>query len=513
VCLESVDRIVMKKVSASTASAAPTISTGIPAFDGILGGGLTSHRFYMVQGVPGSGKTTLALQFLMEGVRRGESVLYVTLSETEEEIRSIAASHGWSLDGVQILEVVPSESSLSPEEQYTVFQPDEVELSETTKQILNEVETRKPTRVAFDSLSEMRLLAGSALRYRRQMLGMKQYFSGRRCTVIVLDDFTGTDDDPQLQSIAHGIIELDQATPLYGSQRRRLRVVKYRGMNFVGGYHDFRICTGGIEVYPRLVAAEHRRIADGGAISSGVDALDALLGGGLERGTSTLLSGAPGTGKSTIAAQFALAAARRGEHAALYLFDESVATLRKRLKGIGVDIDPMIEAKQLSVQQIDPAELAAGEFMHVVSQAAARHGATVIVIDSLNGLVNAMPHDKLLNVQLHELLTFLGQCGAATVLVNVQRGLIGTGMDSPVDASYLADTVVLLRYFEAQGSVKSAISVLKKRSGFHERAIREFEITGKGLRVGPPLLNFHGVLTGVPRYVGERLPTVDGAAS
>jgi len=504
----------MKQDSASTAPARPalTVSTGIPAFDGILGGGLTAHRFYMVQGVPGSGKTTLALQFLMEGVRRGESVLYVTLSETEEEIRSIAASHGWTLDGVQILEVVPSESSLAPEEQYTVFQPDEVELSETTKQILNEVETRKPTRVAFDSLSEMRLLAGSALRYRRQMLGMKQYFSGRRCTVIVLDDFTGADDDPQLQSIAHGIVELDQATPLYGSQRRRLRVVKYRGMNFVGGYHDFRICTGGIEVYPRLVAAEHRRIADGGTIGSGVEALDALLGGGLERGTSTLLSGAPGTGKSTIAAQFALAAAQRGERAALYLFDESVATLRKRLKGIGVDIDSLIQAKRLTVQQIDPAELAAGEFMHVVSQAATRDGTTVIVIDSLNGLVNAMPHDKLLNVQLHELLTFLGQCGAATVLVNVQRGLIGTAMESPVDASYLADTVLLLRYFEAQGSVKSAISVLKKRSGHHERAIREFEITPQGLRVGPPLLNFHGVLTGVPQYVGGRLPSVDSGA-
>src|SRR5688500_4091895 len=432
---------------------ASTISSGIPAFDDILGGGLTAHRFYMVQGVPGSGKTTLALQFLMEGVRRGESVLYVTLSETEEEIRSIAASHGWTLDGVQILEVVPSEESLSPEEQYTVLQPEEVELSETTKQILTEVETPKPTRVAFASLSEMRLLAGSALRYRRQMLGMKQYFAGRRCTVIVLDDFTGADDDPQLQSIAHGIIELDQATPLYGSQRRRLRVVKYRGMNFVGGWHDFNIRRGGIEVYPRLVAAEHRRIADGGTVSSGVQELDTLLGGGLERGTSTLLSGAPGTGKSTIAAQYAIAAAQRGERAALYLFDESVATLRKRLKGIGVDIDSLLDANRLTVQQIDPAELAAGEFMHLVSQAAARDSAAVSVIDSLNGLVNAMPHDKLLNVQLHELLTFLGQCGAATLLVNVQRGLIGTAMESPVDASYLADTVLLLRYFEAHGSV------------------------------------------------------------
>lgn len=495
--------------AASEAPPAPvTISSGVPAFDGILGGGFTPHRFYMVQGVPGSGKTTLALQFLMEGARRGESVLYVTLSETEEEIRSIAASHGWSLDGVQILEVVPSEDTLSPEEQYTVFQPDEVELSETTKAILTAVETRKPTRVAFDSLSELRLLAGSALRYRRQMLGMKQYFAGRKCTVIVLDDFTGNDDDPQLQSIAHGIIELDQATPLYGSQRRRLRVVKYRGMNFVGGYHDFRIRRGGIDVFPRLVAAEHRRIAQGGTVSSSVPALDALLGGGLERGTSTLLTGAPGTGKSTIAAQFALAAAARGERAAMYLFDESVSTLRKRLSGIGFDIDALLADGRLSVQQIDPAELAAGEFMHVVGQAAAGDGASVIVIDSLNGLVNAMPHDKLLAVQLHELLTFLGQCGAATLLINVQRGLIGASMDSPVDASYLADSIVLLRYFEAQGTVRSAISVLKKRSGAHERAIREFAITSHGLDVGPPLLNFHGVLTGVPRFLGGDLPSV-----
>ena len=482
------------------------ISSGIAGFDQVLGGGFTPHRFYMVQGVPGSGKTTLALQFLMEGVRRGESVLYVTLSETEEEIRSIALSHGWTLEGVQILEVVPSEDSLSPEEQYTVFQPDEVELSETTKAILSEVDARRPTRVAFDSLSELRLLTGSPLRYRRQMLGMKQYFSGRRCTVIVLDDLTATDDDPQLQSIAHGIIELAQSTPLYGSERRHLRVVKYRGTRFVGGFHDFRIRTGGLEVFPRLVATQPRRVAEAGTLVSGVPALDELLGGGLERGTSTLLSGAPGTGKSTIAAQFALFAAAAGEKAALYLFDESIATLSKRLLGMGVDISPLVSSGHLAVEQVDPAELAAGEFIHRVSQCAVKGGASVIVIDSLNGFVNAMPHDKLLSVQLHELLTFLGACGVSSILVNVQRGLIGTSMESPVDASYLADTVLLLRYFESRGSVRSAISVLKKRSGRHERSIREFEITSNGLHVGPPLLNFHGVLTGVPHYMGGTLP-------
>jgi circadian clock protein KaiC len=482
------------------------ISVGIPSLDEVLGGGLTPHRFYMLQGVPGSGKTTLALQFLMEGAKAGESVLYVTLSETEEEIRAIAESHGWTLQGVQVLEVVPSEHSLSPEEQYTVFQPDEVELSETTKAILTEVEKAKPSRVVFDSLSELRLLAGSPLRYRRQMLGLKQYFAGRRCTVLVLDDFSGSEDDPQLQSIAHGIVELVQDAPLYGSERRRVRVVKYRGVQFVGGYHDFRIERGGLRVFPRLVAATHRIEAPAGALSSGVKALDDLLGGGIERGTSTLLTGAPGTGKSTIAVQYAVAAAQRGERAAVYLFDESVATLRKRLAGLRIDTAPLLASGRLTLQQVDPAELSSGEFAHVASRVASEEHASVIVIDSLNGYMNAMPNDRMLQVQLHELLTYLGQCGTATILVSVHRGLIGTQIDPPVDASYLADAVVLLRYFESLGRVRGAISVLKKRSGQHERTIREFEIARGGVRVGPALEQFQGVLTGVPTYLGDELP-------
>ncbi|HEV7914169.1 MAG TPA: ATPase domain-containing protein [Albitalea sp.] len=488
-----------------------TISSGIPAFDAILGGGFTPNRFYMIQGVPGSGKTTLALQFLMEGVRQGESVLYVTLSETEEEIRSIAASHGWNLDGVQILEVVPSEEALSPEEQYTVFQPDEVELSETTKAILSDVERRKPARIAFDSLSEMRLLAGSPLRYRRQMMGMKQFFVGRGCTVLVLDDCTGAMDDTQLQSIAHGIVELEQAVPVYGSERRRIRIVKFRGVRFEGGYHDFRIERGGLAVFPRVVSASRRHASRSGSLSSGVEPLDTLLGGGIERGTSTLLTGAPGTGKSTIAAQFAVAAARRGERAAMFLFDESAVTLCKRLAGLEMNIDPLLASGRLTMQQVDPAELSPGEFSHIVRQAAEQGEASVIVIDSLNGYLNAMPNDKLLSVQLHELLTFLGQCGTATLLVSVQRGLIGAHMDSPVDASYLADSVVVLRYFEAQGAVRGAISVLKKRSGPHERTIRQFDIGSGGVRVGPPLSHLHGVLTGVPRYSGGDLDKLEGS--
>ncbi|MED5620747.1 ATPase domain-containing protein [Ideonella sp. BN130291] len=487
------------------------VSSGVPGLDLVLGGGITPNRFYMVEGIPGSGKTTLGLQFLMAGARAGERVLYITLSETEQEIRAIAVSHGWELDNVQVLEVVPDEQTLLPSEQYTVFQPDEVELGETTKAILAQVEQIKPARVVFDSLSELRLLAGSPLRYRRQMLGLKQFFAGRQCTVIVLDDRTATAEDPQLQSIAHGIVALEQWHPAYGAERRRLRVVKYRGVHFVGGFHDFRIKRGGLQVYPRLVAADHRRISASGSLVSGVEGLDQVLGGGLERGTSTLVSGAPGTGKSTIAAFFAAAAAERGERAVMYLFDEGVATLCKRMKGLGRDLQPLIDSGRLSVQQIDPAELSPGEFAHSVASMSRDEGASVIVIDSLNGYLNAMPDEKFLSTQLHELLTFLGHHGTTTLLVSVQQGLIGH-MTSTVDASYLADTIVLLRYFEAAGRVRQAVSVLKKRSGAHERTIREMNIGSDGIRVGEPLRDFHGVLTGVPVYQGTGDPLMKDAA-
>nr|WP_047197206.1 ATPase domain-containing protein [Caldimonas brevitalea] len=490
---------------AALAGSSPFISTGVAALDTILGGGITPNRLYMVEGIPGSGKTTLGLQFLQAGARLGESVLYITLSETEEEVRAIASSHHWDLNGVQILQVVPDEQALLPTEQYTVFQPDEVELGETTKSILAEVERRKPARVVFDSLSELRLLAGSPLRYRRQMLGLKQFFAGRQCTVFVLDDRTATAEDPQLQSIAHGIIALEQWHPDYGRERRRLRVVKYRGVPFVGGYHDFTIRPGGLVVFPRLSAAAHRAVVHPGTLASGVTGLDELLGGGLERGTSTLVTGAPGTGKSTVAVTFAVAAAARGERAAVFLFDESVSTLLKRMRGLGNDLQPHLDSGRLTVQQIDPAELSPGEFAHRVGQAARAERASVVVIDSLNGYLNAMPDERFLNAQLHEMLTYLGQLGTTTLLVSVQQGLIGS-MTSPVDASYLADTVVVMRYFESQGLVRQAVSVLKKRSGLHERAIREFHLDAEGLRVSEPLRGFHGVLTGVPVYTGTEDP-------
>jgi len=479
-----------------TASAIAT--TGVAGLDDILGGGLTPNRLYLLEGMPGSGKTTLAFQFLMEGARRGESVLYITLSETREEIRAVADSHGWALDGVQIRELVPSEQSLEPGEQYTVFHPSEVELSDTTKKILEDVENLKPSRIVFDSLSELRLLAGNPLRYRRQILALKQFFAGRRCTVVLLDDLTAAEHDLQVQSIAHGALLLGHTMPAFGPPRRRLSVTKYRGREFRAGYHDYAIRRGGIEVYPRLVAAEHRGASSRERMPSGLAGLDKLVGGGLERGTSTLIQGAAGTGKSTIAAMFCARAAERGEHAALFIFDESANTLFSRLDGLGIPLRKHAEAGLVSVQQVDPAELSPGEFVHAIREAVEKKRARIVVIDSLNGYLNAMPDEKFLIIQLHELLTYLGQCGVASVLVAAQHGLMGAQMSAPVDASYLADSVVLLRYFEAEGEVRQAISVVKMRGGEHERSIREFAMRGGRITIGEPLRDYRGVLTGVP---------------
>ena len=473
--------------------------TGIAGLDDILGGGLARGRLYLIEGTPGAGKTTLALQFLMEGARRGESTLYVTLSETAEELRAVAQSHGWSLEGVNVRELLPSQEMLQPDEQYTMFHPSEVELGETTVRILQEVEALKPTRVVFDSLSELRLLAGNSLRYRRQILALKQFFGGRTCTVLLLDDKTATDHDLQVQSIAHAVLLLEQNTSDFGAERRRLRVVKYRGQAFRGGWHDYRIVHGGLVAFPRLVAAEHMRPPGHGAkLPSDIVALDALLGGGIERGTSTLFVGAPGTGKSSLAVQFAVAAARRGESSAIFIFDESTNTLLSRCAGLGMDLAPHLDSGRVHLRQIDPAELSPGELVHDIREYVRQHAPAVVVIDSLNGYLNAMPDERFLVVQLHELLTYLGQCGVATLMIGAHSGIIGTQMSTPVDASYLADAVVLLRYFEAEGEVRQAISVMKKRGGAHERSIRRFAMTPQGLEIGPPLREFRGILTGVP---------------
>jgi circadian clock protein KaiC len=475
-------------------------ATGIAGLDEVLGGGLTRERLYLIEGPPGAGKTTTALQFLLEGTRLGENGLYITLSESEQELRSVAHSHGWTLE-FNIFEVMPNQEALRGEQQYTVFHPAEVELSETTRSIRETVDRVKPSRVVFDSLSELRLLAGSTLRYRRQVLALKQFLAERGCTVLVLDDTSTGDHELHVQTLAHGIILLEQSQPEYGNERRRLRVLKYRGASYSAGYHDFVIRRGGLTVFRRLTAAESRRTVDMEKLPSAVKEIDELLGGGIERGTSTLMAGAAGSGKSTLAAQFALAAANRGQYAAMFLFDEAANTLLTRCAGMGIDLRPQVNAGRVCIQQVDPAELCPGELLHKIAEAA-RHDAAVIVIDSLNGYLNALPEERFLLIQLHELLTFLGEQGVATILVGAQRGLIGPHMQTPADASYLADAVVLLRYFEAGGEVHQAISVVKKRGGAHERSIREFRLSSQGIKVGEPLHQFRGVLTGVPTYEG-----------
>jgi circadian clock protein KaiC len=473
---------------------------GIEGLDDVLGGGLTRDRTYLIEGVPGSGKTTVALQFLLEGVKRGEPVLYVTLSETEGELRAAAASHGWDLEGVVIRELVASEVSLNADDQYTIFHPSEVELSETTSTLLKDVERIKPARLVFDSLSELRMLAETPLRYRRQILALKQFFGGRSCTVLLLDDLTSTERDLQVQSIAHGVLRLEQLYPEYGSERRRLIVLKYRGVRFRGGYHDYVIKRGGLSVFPRLIASEHRQVASQDRLASGIVQLDKLLGGGIERGTSTLVVGAAGTGKSSLAAQFVASAAARGQPGALFIFDESVHTLLRRSDGLGIDLRRHVESGRVTIQQVDPAELSPGEFAHAIRRSVDSAQATVVVIDSLNGYLNAMPGERFLIIQMHEILTYLGQMGVATIMVGAHQGLIGAHMKTPVDASYLADAVILIRYFEAYGEVRQAISVVKKRGGAHERTIREFRLESGGISVGTQLRDFRGILTGVPIY-------------
>jgi circadian clock protein KaiC len=477
-------------------------ATGVVGLDDVLGGGVARNHLYLIEGDPGTGKTTIAMQFLREGITRGQKGLYVTLSESKTELLEIATSHGWSLDGIEVFELGPDEAHLKPESQYTVFNPAEIELTDTTNAVLAEVERLQPERVVFDSLSELRLLARDSLRYRRQILGLKQYFAGRNCTVLLLDDRTSERHDLQLQSIAHGVIMMESVEREYGIKRRRLEVKKMRGARFREGFHDYCIKRGGVEVYPRLVASEHVLALEPTQLKSGIAALDTLLGGGLDSGTSTLLLGPAGCGKSTMAARYAVSEVERGGTAALFAFDESLATLLIRGKGLGLDIKKHVDSGKFSLRQVDAAELSPGQFVHEIRRMVEKQDLKLLIIDSLNGFLNAMPGEKFLAMQLHELLAYLGQKGVATLMTVAQHGFVGTNIDTPVDVSYLADTVLLFRYFEAAGEVRQALSVIKKRSGEHERTIRELVMKNGAIEVGSVLTEFEGVLTGAPTYRG-----------
>lgn len=482
------------------------VATGVAGLDDILGGGLPRDRIYLLEGNPGTGKTTIALQFLLEGLRRGERGLYVTLSETREELRSVAESHGWSLEGLDIYDLAIPEGNAMEDTQYTLFHPSEVELTDTTKAVFSQVERVKPQRIVFDSLSEMRLLARDPLRYRRQILALKQYFVGRQCTVLLLDDHTSEGSDRQLESLAHGVIMLEHNAPGYGAPRRQLRVLKLRGVNYRGGYHDFNILTGGIVVYPRLIAAKHHTEFAAAALPSGIPGLDQLTGGGLNFGSSTLIMGPAGAGKSTLAAHYAFVAAEQGQTVVFYMFEELPAMLLARTKALGIDLEKHVAAGRVKIQQIDPAELSPGEFAHKVCHAVEQEDARVVIIDSINGYHNAMPEERFLTAHLRELLAFLNQQGVVTLLVMAQHGMIGGLTSLPADVSYVADAVILLRYFEAMGEIRQAISVAKKRSGGHERSIREFRLGPGGILVGEKLNEFRAVLSGQPEYIGKGGP-------
>jgi len=476
--------------------------TSVEGLDDILAGGLQRGRVYLIEGSPGTGKTTIATQFLLAGAAAGESGLYITLSETDEELRESAASHGWTFDApLAVYELVPPESLLDEEQQQSLLYSSDLELGETTKRIFEAIEQNKPRRIVVDSLSEIRLLAQSSLRYRRQVLALKHYFARTGATVLMLDDLTSDTHDKTVHSVAHGVLRLEELAPDYGSQRRRLRVIKYRGQNFRGGFHDMVIKTGGVTVFPRLVSAEHRTDFTRDSLSSHSPELNRLLGGGIERGSSTLVLGPAGTGKSLLTLSFVVQALERGESAAMFIFDEELGLLFERSKGLGIDLAALTKSGRLIIEQVDAAELAPGEFAQRVRECVEKHSARTVVIDSLNGYQAAMPEEKQLILHMHELLQFLNRRGATTFLTVAQHGLVGD-MKTPVDVTYLADTVILLRYFEAVGRVRRAISVIKKRTSEHEDTIREYRIGKRGITLGQPLTNFQGVLRGVPEMIG-----------
>lgn len=479
------------------------VSSGLPPLDYILAGGFAAKRIHLIEGEPGAGKTTLGMQFLLEGRDKGEKSLYITLSESKEELTHVAATHGWDLTGIEIFELVPPELSLDPDREQSIVYASDLELGETVQMVKDEVERIAPARVVFDSLSEIRLLAQGALRFRRQVLALKHFFAQHGCTVLFLDDLTELIDDLSLHSLAHGVVRLEQLAVTYGAERRRLRVHKMRGRKFHGGYHDFVIRSGGLDIFPRLVAADH---PDTGEYSkqatSGIAELDELVGGGLDYGTSTLIIGPSGTGKSTMGLRYAYEAASKGEKTLIISFDETRTVFERRASGLGMEVAELERDGQLAFRQVDPAELSPGELTGIIREEIEGRGATVVVLDSLSGYQQAMPEEQFLLLQMHEILTYLNQQNVLTILILTQAGMIGQ-MQSPLDLTYLSDTVLLLRYFETDGEIRRAVSAVKKRTGRHESSIREFRISEGGIEVGPRLDGFRGVLTGVPVYEGR----------
>jgi circadian clock protein KaiC len=480
-----------------------SVSSGILELDEILRGGYPRNRLLLIEGEPGTGKTTLALQFLLSGVAQGETALYVTFSESEEEIRQVGDSHGWGMDGLQLLELNSLGEKFKPEEQYTVFHPSEVELSETTQRVIDEVNRIKPTRLVVDSLSEIRLLAREPLRYRRQILALKDTLARCKCTVLFLEDRTAG-QDMLLQSIAHGVIVLQREQSEYGGNRRRLQVAKMRGVDFLDGFHDFVIRRGGIRVFPRLVSTRYRakQIERPGHLSTGSEALDKMIFCGLPWGIGALIVGPPGTGKSSFAASIASSAAAAGHNVSAYLFDELRTTFLERASMIGLPLDRFVQSNRIHVDQVDPAEVSPGEFAYNVLQRVDKEDCRVVIIDSLNGYQNAMPSDRYLIVQMHELLATLNNRGVISILISTQHDIVGATDTSSFELTYLSDLVISLRYFEAAGEVRQAISILKNRKGGQERFLREFSISPKGIQIGKPLFQFRGILTGIPTFEG-----------
>jgi circadian clock protein KaiC len=484
-------------------SADHLVQTGVPGLDDVLLGGLPGPHVYLIEGTPGTGKTTLAMQFAVEAARTGERVLYIALSETAAELSAVAAAHGWDLNSISILEVRPVESSIQPEEEYTVFHSDEVEMVQTVQMILDRVNQEQATRVVLDSLAELRLLSRDTIRYRRQILALKQYFTEKRVTLLLLDDRTAEALDRQVHSLVHGVISLERLSREYGVNRRRLEIIKLRGANYMEGFHDYIIRRDGMIVFPRLVSAQNAEPLPRGVVSSNIKGLDDLLGGGLDRGSATLVLGSSGSGKTTMSLKYAVAAIGRAEPVAIYTFDEGVSSLVTRADALGMNLTEQIRQKKVTVRQVNPAELSPGDFAYQVRQSVERDKAQIVIIDSLNGYMTAMPQEQYLSLQMHELLNYLNERGVVTILILAQQGLIGS-MQTSIDLSYLADNIILLRFFEALGRVRRAISVVKKRNSDHEQTIREFTIgLPDAVSIGRPLSDFQGVLSGLPQFVGD----------